>query len=222
LPHAGCFWWEMEKKRAPTSSATFLSKDVLYLSVIVLIFISYIWKGYTSPTTSLLPDVPITPKMGISEGSRLPTKALKENNVMEASVNLSTIPGKIIIVGVPGAFTPTCSSQVPSYQEHAATFASKGIQGIYVLSVNDAFVSKAWKKNTLGENSHEILHFLADDTGEWTKAAGLELDMTPVLGGHRSKRYAAIVEDGLLKKIFIEEDASIVTVSGADKILENL
>lgn len=68
-----------------------------------------------------------------------------------------------LIVGVPGAFTPPCSSQVPEYALSADTFAAKGVRGIYVVAVNDAFTTKAWKEK-LGAN-HAIVHFLADDTG---------------------------------------------------------
>lgn len=69
-----------------------------------------------------------------------------------------------IIVGVPGAFTPPCSSQVPGYAEQADQFSQKGVQGIYIVAVNDAFTTQAWKEK-LGAK-HSIVHFLADDTGD--------------------------------------------------------
>jgi 2-Cys peroxiredoxin 5 len=67
-----------------------------------------------------------------------------------------------IIVGVPGAFSPQCTDQVPGYLENAEKFASKGVQGIYVVPVNDVFTVKAWKEK-LGGNDKPLVHFLADD-----------------------------------------------------------
>lgn len=82
-----------------------------------------------------------------------------------------------VIVGVPGAFTPPCSSQVPGYVEHADAFASKGVSGIYIVGVNDAFTMQAWKEK-LGAK-HSIVHFLADDTG----AVSTPTYTLPYIGG---------------------------------------
>jgi peroxiredoxin len=100
----------------------------------------------------------------LSAGSSLPTGSLKENNPEKGTVNLAELSGKNIIVGVPGAFTPPCSSQVPGYAEKADEFAQKGVQGIYVVAVNDAFTTQAWKEKLGVKN--QIVHFLADDNGE--------------------------------------------------------
>lgn len=70
----------------------------------------------------------------------------------------------VIIVGVPGAFTPPCSSQVPGYVEQAEKFAAKGVQGIYIVAVNDAFTTQAWKEKHSWNNP--LVHFLADDQGK--------------------------------------------------------
>jgi peroxiredoxin len=67
-----------------------------------------------------------------------------------------------LIVAVPGAFSSACSNQVPGYVEHAEQFAAKGIEGIYVVAVNDVFVMKAWKKDLHAENN-PLIHFIADD-----------------------------------------------------------
>lgn len=69
---------------------------------------------------------------------------------------------KDLVVAVPGAFSATCSNQVPGYVEHAEQFVAKGIQGIYVVAVNDVFVMKAWKKDLRAE-SNPLFHFIADD-----------------------------------------------------------
>jgi peroxiredoxin len=100
----------------------------------------------------------------LSKGSKLPTSALKEDNPEKATVNISQLSGTNVVVGVPGAFTPPCSSQVPGYSEHASKFAEKGVKGIYVVAVNDAFTTQAWKEK-LGVKS-DLVHFLADDTGD--------------------------------------------------------
>lgn len=70
-----------------------------------------------------------------------------------------------IIVGVPGAFSPSCSSQAPGYVEQAQKFADKGVQGIYIIAVNDVFVTQAWKEKLNAKDS-KLVHFLADDNGQ--------------------------------------------------------
>lgn len=81
-------------------------------------------------------------------------------------VDLAKLTGKNIIVGVPGAFTPPCSSQVPGYVSNSEKFAAKGVKGIYIVAVNDAFVVQAWKEKLGVAKDHPIVHFLADDTGD--------------------------------------------------------
>lgn len=100
----------------------------------------------------------------LSKGAALPSGSLKEDNPEQGTVNLSQLQGTNIVVGVPGAFTPPCSSQVPGYAEHADKFAEKGVKGIYIVAVNDAFTTQAWKEK-LGVK-HGIVHFLADDNGD--------------------------------------------------------
>jgi len=153
----------------------------------------------------------------LSHGSKLPKDAVKENDPHTATVHLHDIPGKIVVVGVPGAFTPPCSSQVPGYLQHADAFAAKGVAGIYIVAVNDQFTTAAWKEKLGG--SHNLVHFLADDTGAFTKAAGLSFDASGLLGGTRSQRYAAIVNNGVVEHIFVEDEAPSVTVTGAEKVL---
>ncbi|CAK4031891.1 Redoxin [Lecanosticta acicola] len=157
----------------------------------------------------------------LKKGDKLPsTGALKEDNPEKGTVELHSLRGKNIIVGVPGAFTPPCSSQVPGYGEHADRFAAKGVQGIYIVAVNDAFTTKAWKEK-LGIQ-HPLVHFLADDNGHFTDKAGLSFDASGLLGNHRSQRYAAIVDDGVVKHIFVEDEAPSVTVTGAQAVLEHV
>ncbi|KAK4619955.1 Peroxisomal membrane associated protein 20 [Fulvia fulva] len=157
----------------------------------------------------------------LSKGDKIPSSAaLKEDNPEKGTVDLSSLPGTNIIVGVPGAFTPPCSSQVPGYVQQADQFAAKGVKGIYIVAVNDAFTTQAWKEK-LNAN-HPLVHFLADDTGAFSKAAGLDFDASGLLGNHRSQRYAAIVENGAVKDIFVEDEAPGVTVTEAAKVLQHV
>ncbi|KAF2216421.1 hypothetical protein CERZMDRAFT_56131 [Cercospora zeae-maydis SCOH1-5] len=155
----------------------------------------------------------------LTQGSKLPdVGALKEDNPEQGTVNLHSVGGKIVVVGVPGAFTPPCSSQVPGYVEKAEQFAAKGVTGIYIVAVNDAFTTKAWKEKNNWNSP--LVHILADDKGEFTKASGLDFDASGLLGNHRSQRYAAIVEGGVVKSIFVEDEAPSVTVTSAENVLQ--
>ncbi|KAA8893311.1 Redoxin [Sphaerosporella brunnea] len=157
--------------------------------------------------------------MTIAPGSKLPAPpATLWEGGPEKQVTFPS-SGKFIIIGVPGAFTPPCSSQVPGYIANYPQFAAKGVKDIYVIAVNDVFVTKAWKES-LGKDSP--VHFCADSTGEFVKSLGLEFDASGLLGNIRSKRFAAIVEDGVVKKVFVEDEPPNITVTAAEKVLEEL
>lgn len=100
-----------------------------------------------------------------------------------------------LIVGVPGAFTPPCSSHVPGYVQNAEKLAGKGIKDIYVVAVNDAFTTQAWKEKLGAKESN--VHFLADDTAAFTGAVGLLFDASGLLGGPRSQRYVIVVSNNM-------------------------
>ncbi|EGO55102.1 hypothetical protein NEUTE1DRAFT_123625 [Neurospora tetrasperma FGSC 2508] len=122
----------------------------------------------------------------------------------------------MLIIGVPAAFSPACSaSHIPSYIQHPKTqeFDVKA-----VVSVNDAFVMKAWKEN-LDPAGESGIRFLADPSGSFTKALDLTFDSKAIFGNDRSKRYAMIVEDGKVTKIAVEPDNTGTAVSLADKVL---
>ncbi|KAK5164809.1 uncharacterized protein LTR77_009473 [Saxophila tyrrhenica] len=158
----------------------------------------------------------------LKQGSKLPSVGmLKENHPVEANMDLGTLSGKNIIVSVPGAFSPTCSDQVPGYLENAEKFAAHGVKGIYVVAVNDQFTVDAWKSK-LGGAKSPLVHFIADDEGKFTKAAGMDFDSVAFFGNRRSKRYAAIVEDGVVKSIWTEDDPTKVTVTSATNVLQAL
>ena len=137
-----------------------------------------------------------------------------------APLNLGAfLSGKTVaIFGVPGAFTPTCSiKHMPGFVEQAAALQAKGVAAIACHSVNDAFVMKAWAK----DQGAEDITLLADGSAILTKALGLELDLTEAGLGLRVQRYAAIVKDGMVSYLGVEEGQSF-GVSSAQAVLEAL
>ncbi|MGH1371696.1 peroxiredoxin family protein [Planktotalea sp.] len=126
----------------------------------------------------------------------------------------------ILLVAMPGAFTPTCADDhVPGYLAKAGDFRSKGVDEIVILATSDFFVVKAWAD---GLNPPEHVHFLADGSQAFAKAAGQLLDLTELGLGMRTQRYAAVVRDGKVISFAIEPDATAVSVSGADAVLSGL
>lgn len=124
---------------------------------------------------------------------------------------------KVVVFGLPGAFTPTCSAKhVPGYLKHAGDFAAKGVDAIACISVNDAFVMGAWGKD---QGVGDKIDMLADGSADFAKAAGLVLDLTERGLGIRSQRYAMVVDDGVVKTISVEE-GGVFEVSAAEKMLD--
>ncbi|EKM77250.1 hypothetical protein AGABI1DRAFT_122245 [Agaricus bisporus var. burnettii JB137-S8] len=158
----------------------------------------------------------------IKPGATLPKPSsslvLKENAADEP-VDLD-LSGKILIIGVPGAFTGTCSRQIPDYIRKFDEFQAKGVKNIYVVSVNDVFVMKAWKENLAPEGTK--IRFIADDKGAYTGALGMLFDATPRLGGPRSKRYVIVAEDGTVNSVAVEDIPSDLTVTGMEAVLATL
>lgn len=127
---------------------------------------------------------------------------------------------KVVLFAVPGAFTPTCDrNHLPGYLSKADKIKAKGIDTIAVTGVNDAFVMKAWAKASGGEG---VIEFLSDGNGEFAKAIGLDLDMSQRGLGTRSKRYAMLVEDGVVKSLAVEDSPGNADVSGAEAMLAQL
>jgi len=125
----------------------------------------------------------------------------------------------VVLFAVPGAFTPTCSARhLPGFKDHAADFAAKGVDVVACTSVNDYFVMKAWAKDQ-GIGDEVVL--LADGNGEFAQTMGLTLDASGFGMGPRSQRYAAVIKDGRIDKLFVEA-AGEFKVSGAEYVLENL
>lgn len=109
---------------------------------------------------------------------------------------------RIVIFGLPGAYTPTCSAKhVPGYVERRAELAAKGVDEVWCVSVNDAFVMGAWGRE-LG--SAGKLRMMGDGNGDWTRALDLGQDMSARGLGFRSQRYAMLVEDGVVRALRVE------------------
>jgi len=125
---------------------------------------------------------------------------------------------KVVVFGVPGAFTPTCSeSHLPSFVVNYDKITAKGVDRIVCVSVNDPFVMGAWGKN---QNAEHLL-MAADGSATWTKALGLELDLVERGLGIRSQRYSMIVDNGKISHLNVEEGPTY-EVSSAERILAQL
>ena len=126
---------------------------------------------------------------------------------------------RVVLFALPGAFTPTCSGRhLPGYLEKADEIRSKGVDSIACLSVNDAYVMDAWRKD---QGIEDEIEMLADGAGLFTSAIGLELDLSRRGYGTRSTRYAMIVKDAAVTHLNVEASGKF-EVSDATTILELL
>lgn len=161
--------------------------------------------------------------MTISVGSKLPVATFKTPTADgPADISAAEVfsSKKVVLFAVPGAFTPTCSmNHLPGYLENQDVITQKGVDTIAVMSTNDVFVMDAWAKATNGQD--KIL-FLSDGNADFTKAIGLEIDLSVAGLGLRSKRFSMIVDDGTVTSLNIEDNPGQAVESGAAKILEQL
>lgn len=162
----------------------------------------------------------------IKVGDRLPDGTLMEYIEVESegcsigpnAVDLhKAVAGKTIaLFGLPGAYTPTCSAKhVPGYAEKAAAFKAAGVDEIWCVSVNDAFVMGAWGRD---QQVAGKLRMMADGSAEFAKATGLTLDLSARGMGLRSQRYSMLVKDGVVRTLNIEAPGKF-EVSDADTLL---
>ena len=126
---------------------------------------------------------------------------------------------KVVVFGLPGAFTPTCSAKhVPSYVQNIDKLKAKGVDEVWCVSVNDAFVMGAWGKD---QKSDGKVRMMADGSAVFTKALGLEMDLTARGMGVRSQRYSMLIDNGVVKAINVEAPGKF-EVSDADTMLQKL
>ncbi len=119
---------------------------------------------------------------------------------------------RILMFALPGAYTPTCSAKhVPSYLENHDAIKAKGVDEIWCVAVNDAFVMGAWGRD---QGVAGKIRMLGDGSAAWTKAMGLELDLIARNMGLRSQRYAAVIEDGVIKALEVEAPGAFEVSSG--------
>ena len=143
-----------------------------------------------------------------TEGCQLGPNAFQVSDLVKGK--------KIALFAVPGAFTPTCSAKhLPGFVARAQQLRDKGVDEVWCVSVNDAFVMGAWGREQQAANK---VRMLADGAALWTRALGLELDLTQRGMGVRSQRYSALIEDGVVKTLNIEAPGKF-EVSDADTLL---
>jgi peroxiredoxin (alkyl hydroperoxide reductase subunit C) len=160
--------------------------------------------------------------MTIKVGDRIPSGKLKRMTA-EGPKDITTdeiFKGKkVVLFALPGAFTPTCSAKhLPGFVQKAGDIKGKGVDTIACLAVNDAFVMGAWGKD---QGVGDKVLMLADGSADLTKALGLDLDLVAAGMGVRSKRYAMVVDDGVVKTLNVEAPGAF-EVSSAESILKAL
>jgi peroxiredoxin len=160
--------------------------------------------------------------MTIAVGDRVPSVTLNymTEKGPEGITTEELFSGKMVVLfALPGAFTPTCSkSHLPGYVVKSDDLFAKGVDRIVCLSVNDAYTMGAWGKD---QNVEDRILMIADGNAEFTRAAGLEVDLSAGGMGLRSQRYAMVVDDGVVKLLNVEAPRKF-EVSDADTILNSL
>ena len=161
--------------------------------------------------------------MSIKVGDRVPeatfTVMTEDGPAPRASADI--FPGrKVVLIAVPGAFTPTCSmNHLPPYIAALDQLKAKGIDDVLVTGVNDVFVMGAWAKHTGGEGK---VTYLADGSGHFAEAMGMTLDLDDHGLGTRSKRYALVVDDGVVKSMAVEPNPGQADETSAEKLMAKL
>jgi peroxiredoxin len=150
--------------------------------------------------------------MAIQVGDRLPAGTLAESTGFDDNacplgptpVDIETLTKgkKVVIFGLPGAYTPTCSAKhVPGYVDHYDDFKAKGVDEIICMAANDGFVMAAWGRD---QKAMGKVRMMGDGSAAYTRALGLELDLTARGMGMRCQRFSMLVEDGVVKTLNIE------------------
>jgi peroxiredoxin len=160
--------------------------------------------------------------MTIKVGDKIPSAKLHimtEQGPKDVTTDEIFKGKKVVLFALPGAFTPTCSAKhLPGFVQNASAIRAKGIDTIACLSVNDAFVMGAWGKD---QKVGDKVVMLADGNAEFTKALGLENDNSSYGMGLRSKRYAMVVDNGVVKALNVEKPGSF-EVSSAEAVMKAL
>ena len=158
--------------------------------------------------------------MHIQPGERIPEAILQfiEGGVHKVDTTTLFAHRRMVLISVPGAFTPTCSERhLPDYIAHFDAFQTRGI-ALACMAVNDPFVMQAWARE---QHVPHGMRMLADGNAEFTRALGLEFDASGFGMGTRSRRFALVAEDGVVRHLAVEPNPGL-DVSAAEKILEVL
>jgi glutaredoxin/glutathione-dependent peroxiredoxin len=162
-------------------------------------------------------------QMTLSTGDRIPAATFKTpgpDGPKDIASDEIFKGRKIVLFAVPGAFTPTChNNHLPSFLANHDALKAKGVDAIAVTAVNDVHVMKAWAAAT---GAGDKIMFLADGSAHFAKAIGLELDAAAFGMGLRSKRYAMLVEDGVVKQLNIEDMPGKAEASSAEALLAKM
>ena len=157
--------------------------------------------------------------MPIKEGEKIPSVKVKATDMQDLTTEELFGGKKVVLFAVPGAFTPTCSNQhLPGFIENADAIRAKGVDDIICMSVNDAFVMDAWGND---RGAGDKVRLIADGNADLSKALGLDFDGSGIGFGVRAQRFAAVVEDGVVTKLAVEEPMKF-EVSSAEAILDAL
>jgi peroxiredoxin len=161
--------------------------------------------------------------MTIKVGDKLPSVTLRQvasEGPKEITTDDFFRGKKVALFAVPGAFTPACSQRhLPGYVDKASDIKGKGVDEVACVAVNDPAVMTAWGKDQRTEGK---VTMLADGSGDFVRALGLELDLTKAGLGMRSKRYSMLVDNGVVKSLNIEEQPGQVDISSAEAMLRAL
>jgi peroxiredoxin len=161
--------------------------------------------------------------MTIAKGDSLPETTFRfmgPDGIESLSTKDVFAGKKVVLFAVPGAFTPTCHlKHLPGFIENADAFKSKGIDSVVCVAVNDPFVLAAWEEKSGAKG--KVL-FLSDGNAEFTEKIGMDFDGSGIGLGTRSKRYAMLVDDGVVKVLNTEDSPGVAEVSTAEKILEEI
>ena len=161
--------------------------------------------------------------MTIEKGDRLPdAELLRMGDDGPETVSLAelTRDRRVALFGLPGAYTGTCTTaHVPSFIRTKDQFAAKGVETVVCVSVNDPFVMKAWGAETGATEAG--IQMLADPSGAFAKAMGLEFDAPPAGLYGRCKRFAALIDDGKVRSIHVEDSPGVCGTSSGESLLED-
>jgi peroxiredoxin len=164
----------------------------------------------------------------IKIGDRIPDAVLTESTEFgeacplapqNVSVAAATAGKRIVLFGLPGAYTPTCSAKhVPGYVKHLPELKAKKVDEVWCVSLNDGFVMAAW-----GREQHAIgkVRMLGDGNGELTRKLGLEVDLSKAGLGHRMQRFSMLIDNGVVKQLNVEASGKF-EVSDAETMIRQL